>query len=394
MSEYQPTNKGETPFQLALIRPDQNLLRWSALFTTSKFKADSRELFFDTKKGRLGVVIGRHTKKNGDIVELGVLTVPELVCLCTLIQRWENAGKPQGEVSYTIAEFIRDSGKKSDNDKNYKKANQSLRYLFNIPVSWHATFTTKTKTSNKEETFTVVEEMHLVSRLRWLKKKNPKSGKKEVIAFKFQLHPMLIENMINGYTRPFNFRVLKSLKTELAKLTYAHLDTVMKNKPYTPSSTYLFEQLGLAGSYKKPSDRLRRIKPVIEELKGQRLSDGKIASISIQPLKNNPNDFKIVFKKFSDRAREQKQDRNAEMDYFVNEALDMLKEQDNAITRKFLYKVAHHPKLGPDVVNRISREIKADVLDNKSNTEEVNPGKLLVSEILKLAASRDVDLKN
>lgn len=392
MSEHQLTKKGDHPFQRALVRPDQNLLRWSALFTTSKFQGDSRELFFDTEKGRIGVVVGRHKKKNGDVVELGVLTVPELVSLCTLIQRWELDGKPQGDVAYSFAEFIRDSGKSSDGKKNYVKAHQSLRYLFNIPVSWHATFKAKHSSSAEEETYTVVEEMHLLSRLVTVKRKNKRSGKKEVIGFKFQLNPMLIENMLNGYTRPFNFRVLKSLKTELAKLTYAHLDTVMGSKPYTPSSTYLFAQLGLAGSYKKASHRLRRIMPVIEELKGARLSDGRIASIKIEPLKSDPNDFKIVFKKFSDKAIEQRLDRDAEMDYFVKEALEIVGEKDREITRKFLYKVSHHPKLGPDVVNRISREIKADVIDNKSHTNEVHLGKLLVSEIKKLAASRDVNL--
>ncbi len=379
----------ESASRKSLIRPDRNILRWSALFTTSKFKGKSRELHFETTQGSVGVVVGRHTTGKNEVIEIGVLTAIELVSLCTLIEHWEKAGKPEEPIRYGIREFISDSGKISFSHKNYTNAYQSLRNLLNIPVTWNASF--KLPSEQGEETLEVLTEMHFLSSLMKVSKVNKRQGKKEVLGFKYRLNEVLMTNMRGSYNRPFNFRVLRELKNELSMLMYCHFDSVMADKRiYTPSGTYLFEQLGLLDSYKYPSDRLKRFKAVQAELIKKPLSTGIINSMEIIPTKNG-KDWKVVVKKRS-HTSESQIERSAELDYFVNQALEVMGETENEITKKFLYKAGLNPKLGPQVIDKVTHELKADIINNKSAKDKPHFGKWFVSEVHKIAEARGVDL--
>lgn len=380
--------KDQTQPPRALIRPDQNLLRWSALFATSKFKGQSRELLFQTTHGQVGVVIGRHKKETGEVVELGVLRVPDLVCLCALITIWEDEGKPTDAIPFSMAEFLRAAGKSSDGMKNYANAARSLKNLKSIPLTWHSTF--KAKTAEGVQEIHIVEEMQLLGRLIWVLKRNLRLGKREVIGFKFKFHDMLLENMLNGYTRPFNVRVIKELKSELAILTYIHLDTMMaKRRTYVRSSASLFKQLGIS-EYGYPSNRWVKFKHVIDELQGKALSSGILQSIRVEKTRNG-KDWKVIFQKLPFPQLEAAQDKKAEIDYYVNEALTIIGETKNEVTRKFLYKAGY--RLGPDALNFAARTVKTDVIDNRQVTDKPHPGKILWKELTDMAQARGVDLK-
>jgi hypothetical protein len=391
MTSYLQLQQKKLPLsKKALVRPDQNILRWSALFATSSFKGKSRVISYKTNEDReLSVIIGLQLDDRGKEISVGVVRVPDFISFTTLIQIWELTGKPADSyVQCRLPDFLQLSGKRRDGQKNYRNAIASLNRLHTIPITWYGCY--KLKDHQSISQLEVLERMTILSGLKWVKAKS-KSGKREHIAFKFRFHDMILQNLVSGYTRPFNHRVLTSFQHELAVLTYAHLDTVMADKTiYTPWSRTLFRQLGLDGPmYRYPSGRWQRFEPVVKELQQRPLSTG-ILSIQIEHLNRRGKDWKLVCRKLPFAALSARRSDQAALEHYVNVALALVREQNNDITRKFLFKAGH--RLGPEAIYQTARVLKADYIDNPTATVKTSLGAILVDELQRLAEARGVSL--
>jgi len=390
--------KKQPPIPLrAITRPELNLSKWSSLlFTSSKNTAKSRSVCITTPSGKqIELIIGRHHLKKdfSKYTEVDTLKAPDLIYLSTLTMIWENAGKPTSQehlIDVRFRDFVT-LAQRWVNNTAYESAEMSLKRLKSVPITWRNTFQVKGDLSyDPVVELELFEEMNVLSRLVWLKKKHA-SGKREPIGFKFQFHPEILRNMVNGHTLPMNHKALSKLKKDVSILCYSHVDTMLsKRNTYRIYSTNLFKQISLDSKRNaKPSNRKRLLENIEAEIVGIPLSTGILRSMKLE-WNAKRKDWLVTFNKLPFSMLRDKQDQTAWLDDIVERALVTVGESGNDVTRKFLYKAGH--KLGAEAIEVALSRVRADVINDKSREDKPHFGKALWYEINETAKAKNVDL--
>jgi len=279
-----------------LIRPELNLMKWLALFDTSKFKGESREVWREIvvgrEKTRAGVVIGKQLGKE-KIIEVGVLKVRDFKTLMGLTKLWFDAGRPIDQP--VISEFseLSQALNAERGKQDYKEHERSLRRLASIPVNWYYSFyQADTQTLDTIEDY----HFHFLSELKFHRRS--KRGKVEARTFTWKFHERILRNLIHLYTKPFYLDEVMRFSHEISVLCYGYFDLIMAGRTeFEITTKRLFEELQIEGvRYQKPSKRKQVLRPVVEELKGSRLSTGYLTTIRWQKTSKG-KDWKLILHK-------------------------------------------------------------------------------------------------
>jgi hypothetical protein len=277
---------------LEKIRPELNLEKWSIFAPAHSKTKRARTL---TRITTLPDGSVRTSKVSVDATErLGTLTTEEQKTYYALIKIWEDKGKPEDHVPFSLRRVARTRGRTWGKRALDETVNE-MRRLTGIPLEWSDSF------FNKEtgETVELLESFHILDNLKIaLKKRGDKIANREVGYFKF--NDFILRNLLNNYTKPLLLEVVLGFKTELALILYTHLDLIMARRDhYERKTKELFEDLGLEGSsYRYPSNRKQLLTSALQELKGARLTTGIITTATLEKTKDG-KDYKMIIRKSS-----------------------------------------------------------------------------------------------
>lgn len=79
-----------------IIRSELNVEKWAILFATSKFRGKSREVYRHVREARVGVIVGKQKDDQGNVIEVGILRVPDLKVFYGLIKVVGARGQTRG----------------------------------------------------------------------------------------------------------------------------------------------------------------------------------------------------------------------------------------------------------------------------------------------------------
>lgn len=369
-------------FRQSVTRHERNILWWcNFLFTTRHCTKESRVVRIKTKEDDIVFHIGRHylNKDRSRFKEVGVLRTKELIYLSTLFliwQNWVSKGNPPSElVPVRMRDFVK-LARRAVTAKTYDWAEEALKLLKAVPITTENAFTISkealTKIDGKFVKYELadhddpivhleeVEEMSILSRLVWVNVKK-KKGEREPLGFKFKFHEIILEQLLHSQSLPFNHQALTGLKQEASILCYGHLDTVMagsRNSIYRSYSKRLFKQISMEGTRNaKKGKRKSMLDRVKQELEGIAISTGIIRSMRIEWMEKE-KDWLVTFKKTSFQHINMSKDLKMETNSVVQEALKIINETNNAVTKGYLFKKCR--ELGADRVRQCVRIVKTD----------------------------------
>jgi len=368
--------------ELKLVRAELNIERWSPMFATSQYKGRSREIYRQLGDGKLvGVIVGKHLDHRGNLVEVGVLTVPALKVFYGLVKLWEVAGKPKDEpVSCTMPQLC-EVLSKDIGGKEYEYLRVMLESLKHIPIRWIGSFYQK----DIDRLETILDDFHILTTLQFYEERL--GDRLITVAFRYKFHERILCNLLNNYTKPLNLDVIINLKKELAVLLYCHIDLIMADKDrYERRTKELFEDLAIEGEkYQYPSARRQNLEPALKELVGVRLSTGILKQAFLQKTRNG-KDLKAVFRKepFPPPAAIY-----AEVRVLVEDILAVTQDEHS---RPFYIKLAKlaadRPRL-QDLIYRCLSEVKYEAHEGLIRTTK---GAVFTDKIKRYCRERGIDL--
>ena len=360
-----------------IIRSELNVEKWAILFATSKFRGKSREVYRHIREARVGVIVGRQKDDRGNVIEVGILRVPDLKVFYGLIKLWELAGRPADEpVRAGFRELARVLGKQWGGEE-YQQLRLALERLRRIPIDWVGSFYRK-ETGTLEEYISQTNILSVLELYRRERAADLHAG----FAFKFDDH--LLSNLLSNHTKPLNLDVILGFRKELSVLLYCHIDLVLADKvKYERKTAELFEDLAIKGvKYRYPSARKQNLEPALGELKGVRLSTGILQQATLERTSGG-KDYKAIFvKKAFKPALGHKPE--SEVQALVSYMLEILEDPQS---EGFYYKVAR--LCSSNLIYRCLSEVKDDWLQGKVRKSK---GALFTDKIKRYCQERGIDL--
>ena len=132
------------------------------------------------------------------------------------------------------------------------------------------------------------------------RKYKSKTGQKTRGYGEFELANPIVESLITNYSHPLRLDIIAGFRhyKDMATLLYAYLDRNLASQTfYEITLEKLFDHLDLNDkNVKYPSQRKKRIDPVIPELVGKPISTGILISLEIQKTKDG-SDYKLICQK-------------------------------------------------------------------------------------------------
>jgi len=225
---------------------------------------------------------------------IGTLRTEDIKTITGLLHIWEKDGRPIDRVTpFSRTGLARVLRKKTDN-RSLDSLADSLRRIRLVPWVFEGSFYDKETGQwlSFEQGITILKHLLLVER----KDKNSKKPLVEKGAFGFDDN--LARNMLRSHSKPILLDVVTSIRGEHELIFYKYLDNVLFGKThFERRSKELFADLGIQGNYPYRSDRKKEIAKWVKNLKGKRLSHGKIAHIVYEETADK-QDYKIVVSRF------------------------------------------------------------------------------------------------
>jgi hypothetical protein len=281
----------QQPARLATerIRPELNLEKW-AIWKPSKSKNPPSARVIERELALL----------NGDKVTAkvkvgftddGELTTEDQKTYYGLIKYWEERGHSDKQTFFSLNQ-LRKMLKKKWGTNVKDSLTQSLIRLRTIPFTWtNAYYDAITK-----ETVEEINIFNILSELKIIKRKKDGSVNREFGYFRF--NDFILNNLRANHTKPLLFDTVISFRSEVAQILYTYLDLILADKTlYERRTKELFDDLSLQGkAYINPSKRKQILDPALKELHAAPLTTGRIASITLEPTKDE-RDYKLVVRK-------------------------------------------------------------------------------------------------
>lgn len=288
--------EAETAQQLELFeakeitRPDVNIGKWAGLLFSSPWAKD----LFEVRK----IVINTNDDSEASITIVPAKdkkrpTTTTYRVFLALIQIWEQSGKPpNGKFKFSARQLAHVLKWRWAGRDTAERLQEQLSILNGTTIDWARSF----YSGNELDVFN--EEMSLIDAKSYLRRE--KMDKRE---FFFGQHTVrfnadLVENMLNGKTKPVNYNAFISIRNEGAATLYNLLDNFLarKNKWERRSLALITQDLEFSGErYKERRHRLVKLKEFVRELDGKELSSGRL-SLSYEKTADG-EDYKLVARK-------------------------------------------------------------------------------------------------
>ena len=223
--------------------------------------------------------------------QYGNLSTRDQKIYYVLFKLWDEAGRPETEVSFSLQKIARFLGEEWGS-KECRSITRALLQLRGVLFVWENSYFDKNSGEHIErlDTFNILSELTIARRSRKLHATNEQCA--------FQFHREILKNLQANHTTPLFLATVLSFKSEIAQILYPRLDLLLADKKqYERRTKELFEELGLEGeSYRHRSARKRVLERALEELRGAPLTTGCIVAATVEPTRDN-DDFKIVIQK-------------------------------------------------------------------------------------------------
>ena len=279
---------GEEIVPPVVVRPDLNLEKWPLWeASNSRHVARARTLQREIRLPDGSIVAAR--------VEVGfsnhgTLTTEDQKTCYALFKIWEDAGKPEGAISFSRQQLAR-TLKKSWGSKVNKAITDSLMRLRFTPFVWEHSYydSGSQETLERIDTFNILTELHLVRRVRGEATLGETSY--------FEFNERILSNLLAGFTRPVYLDTILTFQSEIAQILYTYLDLIMSDKTrFERRSRELLQDLGIDGvTYRYPSKRAQILEPALRELSGVPVPTGVLYASLERTV--DDTDFKIVVTK-------------------------------------------------------------------------------------------------
>ena len=288
--------EAETAKQLELFeakeitRPDVNIGKWAGLLFSSPWARDLFEVrkivinTTDDSEASITIVPARDKKRP---------TTTTYRVFLALIQIWEQSGKPSnGRFKFSARQLAHVLKWRWAGRDTAERIQEQLSILNGTTIDWARSFYAG------DVLDTLNEEMSLIDAKSYLKRESMTNREFFFGQHGVRLNPDLVENMLNGKTKPVNYNAFISIRNEGAATLYNLLDNflVRKNKWERRSLALITEDLEFSGErYQERRHRLAKLKEFVRELDGKELSSGKLSLAYERTV--DGEDYKLVARK-------------------------------------------------------------------------------------------------
>ena len=286
----------------AVIRSELNIEKWP-LFTTSNYKGKSKEIVRTVKLPNGNIDVRKVVVGKINDVEVGVFRIFDFKGFCALVQLWEEQGRPLKDNVYFSAYKIADVMGITWSGKSYKLIKEMMMRLRKIPIDWVNSFYIRETKENERliESFTILSDLKLFER-------GTKHNQPTLAISSFSFDKRLVANWLANYSKPLILDVIFKFQKEVSVLLYRYIDLIMNDKNHFERKTKeLLVELDLSqDGYPYPAQRKKLFTPVIDELRGVRITSGIITKAELVKTKDG-SDWKVVFDKRPESFQQIKQ---------------------------------------------------------------------------------------
>ena len=264
------------------IRPELNLEKWP-VWVPSNARGETQIKTIEREGAKLEVTPN---------VKWGHLTTDDQKVYYALVKIWEDAGRPDTFVSFSLRQ-VSDTVGRGWGTANIESLKAALMRLRATLFVWENSYFD----SATGDTVELLDTFNILSELKISRRKSDGATNRGIGYFRF--HDYIVANLIRNYTKPLLFNVVLRFRSEIAQLLYTRLDFFLADRPkYERYTAALFEDLGLHGTaYKYPSKRVQTLTSALKELEGAPLSKGGIIETATIEEGARGTDYKAVFKK-------------------------------------------------------------------------------------------------
>jgi hypothetical protein len=272
------------------VRPDLTIEKWPAIWRPSNSHGapevrtlERRTTLKDGSAAKATVEIG--------FTQLGNLTTEDQRTYYALMKQWEEHGRSPEYTFFSTRKLARIL-KKTWGTNVIDSTTESLRRLRTTPIMW----TNSYHNGETGEDIEILDTFTILADLKIIRRKTDGHVTKEAGYFHF--HDFILKNLLANHTKPVRLDVVLGFRSEIAQLLYTHVDLMLaRNDHYERRTKELFDDLGLPEkTYRKPSDRKRKLEKALGELQEIPLSTGTLDLAYIEKTKDQ-KDYKVMFRK-------------------------------------------------------------------------------------------------
>jgi hypothetical protein len=289
----QPEPQKKEPAPL-VVRSELNLEQ-NSIFSLADSRKSRTTTYQDILPNGTQMIRTVSVGKTIDGIEVGILTAHHFRIYLSLLDLWEKQGRPTNKpIHFSVLKIIKKLGL-ADAGPNYDLLKKHLVNLRQIPITFEQSFYNSDDGFMSLRPFSILKHLDIYER-----KYKSKTGQKTRGYGEFELANPIVESLMTNYSHPLRLDIIASFRhyKDMATLLYAYLDRNLANQPfYEITLEKLFDHLDLNDeNVKYPSQRKKRIDPVIPELVGKPISTGVLTSLKIQKTKDG-NDYKLICQK-------------------------------------------------------------------------------------------------
>jgi hypothetical protein len=276
-----------------IVRPDVNIGKWAGwIFSSpwSKGLRDAKEHTWETE------VDGSKVNASIKVRPIHGRKRPTTTTFRTflaLIQLWEFLGRPvDGKITFSSRQLAKVLKLKAFSASTATRIQEQLDILANTSITWAFSFNKAGKYEKR------VSDMHMIEGVDYYEHGDFLNHEKFTKQQTVRLNPELVENMLNGKTKPINYEAYISITNDSSASLYTLLDIYLSRslKWERRAKPLLFEDLEFGGKrYENRNIRLAKLKELKADLDGKTITTGTLV-ISIEKTSDG-EDYKLVARK-------------------------------------------------------------------------------------------------
>lgn len=201
-------------------------------------------------------------------------TTTTLKVYLALTQIWEQSGKPRdGEITFSARQLAHVLKWRWSGENSASRIQEQLTILKGTQIDWLRAYSRGDRIERRVSEMNIIADREYVER-RDLSKAELFSSQQMVI-----LNQRIIQNMLDGNTKPFNYDAFVAIGDETSANLYALLDNYLSQKKHWARRALplIREELFLEGKrYEQRFARHDRLKRLVRDLDGIELSSGKL----------------------------------------------------------------------------------------------------------------------
>jgi len=273
-----------------VTRPEVNIARYASMIFTSPYGKGK----FAVRQHEWKAMIGEDEVDARIVIrpgrDLKTLTTTSYKVFLALVQIWEAQGRPMhGEIMFSARQLAKMLNWKWGG-ATAERIKEQIEILYTCTLQWEWSFT---KNGEKVD---LENGMHLLDEGGGYRPAANRLKKTKFDAIhKVRFNKRILENLLDGATKPIHYFAYISIGNETAANLYTHLDVILAKKSKWERRAYglIREDLGIdSARYDQKKHRLVFLKKMVAELNLIRFAYGHL-KVSVEPTADG-KDWKLV----------------------------------------------------------------------------------------------------